>query len=65
MPGVDRSLFDISGLKVGDIAVALNGQDFTQPGATSIFMQQIYSMSIVRLTILRNGERHNISVALR
>lgn len=65
MPGVDRSLFDISGLKVGDIAVALNGQDFTQPGATSIFMQQIYSMSIVRLTILPNGERHNISVALR
>ncbi|WP_244600418.1 type II secretion system protein GspC [Escherichia coli] len=65
MPGVDRALFDISGLKAGDIAVALNGQDFTQPGATSIFMQQIYSMSIVRLTILRNGERHNISVALR
>lgn len=65
MPGIDRSLFDISGLKVGDIAVALNGQDFTQLGATNIFMQQIYSMSIVRLTILRNGERHNISVALR
>ncbi|MEF6481932.1 type II secretion system protein GspC [Escherichia coli] len=65
MPGTDHSLFDISGLKVGDIAVALNGQDFTQPGATNIFMQQIYSMSIVRLTILRNGERHNISVALR
>ncbi|EBH8768124.1 type II secretion system protein GspC [Salmonella enterica] len=65
MPGTDRSLFDISGLKAGDIAVALNGQDFTQSGATNIFMQQIYSMKIVRLTILRNGERHNISVALR
>ncbi|EIQ2114704.1 type II secretion system protein GspC [Escherichia coli] len=65
MPGTDRSLFDISGLKSGDIALALNGQDFTQPGAINIFMQQIYSMNIVRLTILRNGERHNISVALR
>lgn len=65
MPGTDHSLFDISGLKAGDIAIALNGQDFTQPGATNIFMQQIYSMNAVRLTILRNGERHDISVALR
>lgn len=65
MPGADPSLFDISGLKAGDIAIALNGQDFTQPGATNIFMQQIYSMNAVRLTVLRNGERHDISVALR
>lgn len=65
MPGADRSLFDISGLKAGDIAIALNEQDFTQPGAINIFMQQIYSMASVRLTVLRNGERHNISVALR
>ncbi|WP_371133908.1 type II secretion system protein GspC [Escherichia coli] len=64
-PGGDRSLFDISGLKAGDITVALNGQDFTRPGSINIFMRQIYSMKVVRLTVLRNGERHNISVALR
>ncbi|UCQ26588.1 type II secretion system protein GspC [Edwardsiella tarda] len=64
MPGADRSLFDISKLKVGDIAIALNEQDFTQPEAINIFMRQIYSMKSVKLTVLRRGERHNISVAL-
>lgn len=63
-PGADRSLFDASGFKVGDIAIALNQQAFTQQRAIVALMRQLPTMSSIQLTVLRNGSRHDIVIAL-
>lgn len=63
-PGVDRSLFDVSGFKEGDIAVALNQQDLKKPQALNKLRQQVYSMTSMQVTILRNGAYEDISIAL-
>lgn len=54
-PGADRSLFDASGFKEGDIAIALNQQDFTDPRAMIALMRQLPSMDSIQLTVLRKG----------
>ena len=64
-PGADRSLFDASGFKEGDIAIALNQHDFTDPRAMIALMRQLPSMDSIQLTVLRKGARHDISIALR
>lgn len=64
-PGADRSLFDASGFKEGDIAIALNQQDFTDPRAMIALMRQLPSMDSIQLMVLRKGARHDISIALR
>ncbi|MDF8945695.1 type II secretion system protein GspC [Escherichia coli] len=64
-PGADRSLFDASGFREGDIAIALNQQDFTDPQAMIALMRQLPSMDSIQLTVLRKGARHDISIALR
>lgn len=64
-PGANRSLFDASGFKEGDIAIALNQQDFTDPRAMIALMRQLPSMDSIQLTVLRKGARHDISIALR
>ncbi|EFB2838732.1 MULTISPECIES: type II secretion system protein GspC [Escherichia] len=64
-PGADRSLFDASGFKDGDIAIALNQQDFTDPRAMIALMRQLPSMDSIQLTVLRKGARYDISIALR
>ncbi|MGU0042802.1 hypothetical protein ACVXHA_05660 [Escherichia coli] len=58
-------LFDASGFKEGDIAIALNQQDFTDPRAMIALMRQLPSMDSIQLTVLRKGARHDISIALR
>ncbi|WP_237712282.1 type II secretion system protein GspC [Escherichia sp. TW14182] len=63
-PGVDRALFDASGFKEGDIAVALNQQDLKTPDALNKLRQQVYSMTSMQITILRNGAYENISISL-
>lgn len=63
--GADRSLFDASGFKEGDIAIALNQQDFTDPRAMIALMRQLPSMDSIQLTVLRKGARYDISIALR
>lgn len=50
-PGADRSLFDASGFKEGDIAIALNQQDFTDPRAMIALMRQLPSMDSIQLTV--------------
>ncbi|MEJ9084546.1 type II secretion system protein GspC [Escherichia coli] len=64
-PGADRSLFDASGFKEGDIAIALNQQDFTDPRAMIALMRQLPSTDSIQLTVLRKGARYDISIALR
>ena len=64
-PGADRSLFDASGFKEGDIAIALNQQDFTDPRAMIALMRQLPSMDSIQLTVLRKGARYDIYIALR
>ena len=49
----------------GDIAIALNQQDFTDPRAMIALMRQLPSMDSIQLTVLRKGARHDISIALR
>ncbi|AUT30045.1 type II secretion system protein GspC [Escherichia marmotae] len=64
-PGADRSLFDASGFREGDIAIALNQQDFTDPRAMIALMRQLPSMDSIQLTVLRKDARYDISIALR
>lgn len=64
-PGADRSLFDASGFREGDIAIALNQQDFTDPRAMIALMRQLPSMDSIQLTVLRKGAlRHFHRTAL-
>lgn len=64
-PGADRTLFDASGLQAGDIAVALNGQQLADRRQAMTAMMQLTTMSSFTLTILRNGEQHDITISLR
>ena len=65
MPGDDASLFNITGLESGDLVIALNGQPLNNPEDINAIKQQVYSLNTLRLTVLRNGVRHKVSIALR
>ena len=64
-PGTNRTLFDASGLKEGDIIVSMNERDFTHPREMMAFIRHLPSMPYLQLTVLRKGERYDISVVLR
>lgn len=64
-PGANRTLFDSSGLKEGDIILALNERVFTHPREMMALIRHLPSMPSLQLTVSRKGERYDISVSLR
>ncbi len=63
-PGKKRELFDAVGLKNGDIAIALNGEDLTDPAVMGKIVTTISEMTELNLTVERNGQIHEIYIEL-
>lgn len=62
-PGAKRKLFDSVGLKNGDIATALNGEDLTNPATMGKIWQSIGELTDFNLTVERDGQVHDIYIA--
>ncbi len=63
-PGRNRKLFDAVGLKPGDIATHLNGNDLTDPTAMSKLWKNMSEMTELNLTVQRNGQVYDIFIDL-
>ncbi|WP_412104988.1 type II secretion system protein GspC [Vibrio barjaei] len=61
-PGRDPELFNAVGLQNGDIAVALNGADLTDPAAMGKIYQSISELTELNLTVERDGQQHDIFI---
>ncbi|MFC5079277.1 Type II secretion system protein C [Vibrio thalassae] len=61
-PGRDPELFNAVGLQSGDIAVALNGADLTDPAAMGKIYQSISELTELNLTVERGGQQHDIFI---
>lgn len=62
-PGRQRALFDSVGLKNGDIATSLNGEDLTDPASMGKIWQSMSEMTEFSLTVERNGQAHEVYIA--
>ncbi len=63
-PGKDKTLFDESGLKLGDIATSINNVDLTDPSQMSLIWRNLSDASEISLTVMRNGQTHEINISL-
>jgi len=61
-PGRQRALFDSVGLKNGDIAISLNGEDLTDPASMGKIWQSMSEITEFNLTVERNGQTHEIFI---
>ncbi|MDB1122503.1 type II secretion system protein GspC [Vibrio algarum] len=62
-PGKQRALFDSAGLKNGDIATSLNGEDLTDPASMGKVWQSMSEMTEFNLTVERDGQTHEVFIA--
>ncbi|WCE29799.1 type II secretion system protein GspC [Vibrio sp. SCSIO 43137] len=61
-PGSQRKLFDSVGLKEGDIAIGLNGEDLTDPASMGKIWQSINDLTELNLTVERDGQNYDIYI---
>ncbi|MBW3697651.1 type II secretion system protein GspC [Vibrio sp. T187] len=61
-PGKEPELFHSVGLKSGDIATQLNGQDLTDPAAMSTIFRTISDLTELNLTVERDGQPHDVYI---
>lgn len=61
-PGNERALFDQVGLKDGDIATSLNGQDLTDPSQMAALWKTALDSTEWNLTVERDGQPHDIYI---
>lgn len=61
-PGKDRALFDQVGLKDGDIATALNGQDLKDSSQMAQLWKSALDSSEWNLTVERDGQPYDIYI---
>lgn len=59
-PGKNKLLFDSVGLKNGDIAISLNGEDLTDPAAMEKIWQSISELTEFTLVVEREGQTHEV-----
>ncbi|WP_426617223.1 type II secretion system protein GspC [Raoultella sp. R2A007] len=64
-PGKDPTLFRESGLHENDLAVALNGLDLRDKQQAQQALKQLPELNEITLTVEREGQRHDIYLALR
>ncbi|OMQ20070.1 type II secretion system protein GspC [Serratia oryzae] len=63
-PGVQGELFQQVGLRENDLAVALNGLDLRDAQQAQQALKQLPELSELNLTVERDGQLHDIYVAL-
>ncbi|CSB99102.1 general secretion pathway protein C [Vibrio cholerae] len=61
-PGKDPVLFESIGLQDGDMAVALNGLDLTDPNVMNTLFQSMNEMTEMSLTVERDGQQHDVYI---
>lgn len=61
-PGKQAELFNSVGLKSGDIATQLNGQDLTNPATMGEIFKTISDATELNLTVERDGQQHDIYI---
>lgn len=61
-PGKEPELFHSVGLKSGDIATQLNGQDLTDPAAMGTIFKTISDLTELNLTVERDGQQHDVYI---
>ncbi len=64
-PGKDPTFFRESGLHENDLAVALNGLDLRDKQQAQQALKQLPELNELTLTVEREGQRHDIYLALR
>ncbi|AMG30720.1 type II secretion system protein GspC [Grimontia hollisae] len=63
-PGSDSRLFEQAGLQSGDVAVGINGADLSNPAEMNRIWQSLSDASEINLTVLRDGQLHEIYISL-
>ncbi|MGF1752232.1 type II secretion system protein GspC [Vibrio makurazakiensis] len=61
-PGKDPELFNAVGLKNGDIATQLNGNDLTDPAAMATIFKSISELTELNLSVERDGQQHDVYI---
>ncbi|WP_154173136.1 type II secretion system protein GspC [Vibrio metoecus] len=61
-PGKDPALFESIGLQDGDMAVAINGLDLTDPNVMNTLFQSMNDMTEMNLTVERDGQQHDVYI---
>ena len=61
-PGKQPGLFSKFGLKAGDLATAINGQDLTNPQTAMKLMAQLPTMKTLSISVLRDGRPVEVQV---
>ncbi len=61
-PGKKRALFDAVGLEDGDVAIALNGEDLTDPDVMGQILQSVSELTELNLTVIRDGQPYDIYI---
>jgi len=61
-PGKDPALFESIGLQDGDVAVAINGLDLTDPNVMNTVFQSMNDMTEMNLTVERDGQQHDVYI---
>ncbi|EGU35884.1 general secretion pathway protein C [Vibrio ichthyoenteri ATCC 700023] len=62
--GKSRELFDAVGLKNGDVATHLNGQDLRNAAAMGEIFNRLSELTELNLTVERNGQPYDIYIEL-
>lgn len=63
-PGKDKSFFEGTGLKSGDLAVELNGIDLTDTQEAFTLMKEFPTMTDITLSVERDGQLHEIYLSI-
>ncbi len=63
-PGSDAHFFNESGIKSGDVAVAINNVDLTDPAKMSEIWKTLSDSSEINMTVKRQGQLHKIYISL-
>lgn len=61
-PGSEPALFESLGLKSGDVATHINGQDLSDPSAMNQIFRTISELSELNLTVERDGQPYEIYI---
>lgn len=64
-PGKDPELFRQAGLQENDLATALNGLDLRVQEQARQALEQLQELTEITLTVERDGQKHDIYLALR
>ncbi len=64
-PGKNSALFESVGLENGDIATEFNGFDLTSPDVMNELAVAVSEMTEINLSVLRDGQQHDIYIPLQ